>query len=116
MSTTINLSCRPPSANGLFANVPGRGRVKSEKYRGWLNAVGWDLKLAKPERVAGPVNVTLLFERPKGRRRADLDNRAKAALDLLVTHGVIEDDHLVQRLTLAWAPISGCQITVEATR
>ncbi len=114
MSTTINLSARPPSTNGLFANVPGRGRVKTEKYRGWLNVVGWDLKAAKPAPVSGPVAVTMLIERPKGKRRADLDNRLKAALDLLVAHKVIEDNSLVQRLTVAWAPISGCQIVVEA--
>lgn len=114
MSTTISLSSRPPSTNGLFANVPGRGRVKTEKYRSWLNAVGWDVKLAKPQPVHGPIALTMLIERPKGKRRADLDNRVKAICDLLVAHGVIDDDSNVERLTVAWAAVKGCQIQIEA--
>jgi crossover junction endodeoxyribonuclease RusA len=113
MTTIIHISAFPPSLNNLFANVAGKGRVRADRYRKWANAAGWDLKLNKPQPVKGPVSVTMLFGRPDKRRR-DLDGLAKAPADLLVEHGVIEDDSLIQRLTLAWAPITGMQITVEA--
>lgn len=114
MSTTINLPY-PPVLNHLYANVPGKGRVKSERYRQWANAAGWELQAQRPTPVAGPVNVSILLGRPD-RRRRDLDGTSKAPLDLLVRHGVIEDDSLVQSLTLAWAKVSGCVVTVEAAR
>lgn len=112
MTTVLSLPF-PPSLNNLFANVQGRGRVRSDRYRQWSNLAGWDLKTSKPEPVAGAVNVTILLGKPDKRRR-DLDGLAKAPLDLLVEHGVITDDSAVQRLTLAWAPVTGCHVTVEA--
>ncbi|GLK78018.1 hypothetical protein GCM10008171_32720 [Methylopila jiangsuensis] len=112
MSTTIALPF-PPPLNNLFANVHGRGRVRSQRYREWANAAGWQLRAARPASVTGPVAVTILLGRPD-RRKRDLDGLSKAPIDLLVEHRVIEDDSLVQRLTLAWAPVTGCQITVEA--
>lgn len=112
MTTTITLPF-PPSLNNLFANVAKRGRVRSERYRQWANAAGWELKSAKPQKVSGPVALTILLGKPD-RRKRDLDGLSKAPIDLLVEYQVIEDDSLVQRLTLAWAPITGCQITVEA--
>ena len=112
MSTVLSLPF-PPALNNLYANVPGKGRIKADRYVSWANAAGWDLKAAKPVPVLGKVVISILLGRPDNRRR-DLDNLAKAPLDLLQEHGVIEDDSLVQRLTLAWAPITGCQITVEA--
>lgn len=112
MSTTVNLPF-PPALNNLYANVPGRGRVKAERYVKWANAAGWDLKAARPEPVSGPVSVSILLGRPDKRKR-DLDGLAKAPLDLLVKHGVISDDSMVQSLTLTWAKVSGCVVTVEA--
>ena len=56
-----------------------------------------------------------MFERPDKRRR-DLDGLAKAPLDLLVTLGIIENDYLAQRITLAWSGTVGglVHITLEA--
>ena len=45
--------------------------------------------------------------------RRDLANHEKAVTDFLVARGVIEDDYLAQELHMAWAPITGCQVTIE---
>lgn len=91
----------PPSVNGLFANVPGRGRVRSKGYRIWRNAAGWALKTEGTqarswETIAGPVEVRIV----NGSQRLDGDNSAKAILDLLVDMRVIGDDRQVVDLRI----------------
>lgn len=87
----------PPSLNGMFRNVTGKGRVKTKHYRQWADAAGWDLKLSGVWAVRGPVHVIIYVpEKMPG----DVDNRAKAVLDLLVTHRRIEDDKNVQTVTV----------------
>lgn len=44
MKTIIRLAHIPPSTNGLYRNVNGRGRVKTERYKVWLQAVSHDMK------------------------------------------------------------------------
>lgn len=111
----IDLHDAPPSANNLFVNVRGRGRVRSERYRTWLSAAGWDVLRAKAKRNDGPVRVTILVR--KGNRRADVDNRAKACLDLLVKQGVLIDDSQVQSLTVEWSDaVQGARIFIEPFR
>ena len=104
----------PPSLNNLFKNV-ARGRARTQRYEAWAHEAGWLLRQQYPGRVAGPFNVALVFERPDKRRR-DLDGLAKAPLDLLVTLGIIENDYLAQRITLAWSGTVGglVHITLEA--
>lgn len=94
----------PPTVNNLYANVPGKGRVKSETYRIWKNAAAWDMRLSGGTRtrtwhpIMGRVAVTLIVGRYC---RGDIDNRAKGALDLLVDMAVIGDDSQVERLTIS---------------
>lgn len=109
---TINLSDLPPSTNGLFANLPGKGRVKTERYRTWLNAAGWQIKAQRPGRIAGEVSLAIAMKRP--RANADLSNRIKALEDLLVEHQVIDDDQHVVSLTVRWREEPGCMVTVSA--
>lgn len=93
MKTVLRLQSLPPSVNAMYANVAGRGRVKSERYRIWLNAEGWNLKTQhnRIHRFTVPVYVTIAIAEPK--RRFDIDNRIKGILDLAVTYGVIPDDN-----------------------
>lgn len=112
MSTTIALPF-PPPLNNLFANKRGGGRTKSDRYRQWAVAAGWTIQAERPKAIPGPINLTILLGKPD-RRKRDLDGMAKALIDLLVSHSVIEDDSLVQKLTLAWAPVNGAHVTVEA--
>ena len=81
----------PISVNAMYANVPGKGRVKTERYKTWLNSAGWSLRAARPERVSGPYKLEIVLHVADARRR-DLDNTVKPVLDLLVTHGLVDDD------------------------
>lgn len=109
---TLRLSSLPPSVNNLFANVPGKGRVKSDAYRTWLNAVSWDVALQKQLPIKGEVELEILAGRPDKRRR-DISNIIKGVEDLLVRHGLIEDDSLVRKLSVEWSGISGCLVTAR---
>lgn len=93
---TLTLPLCPP-LNNLFANAPGIGRVKSARYRTWLQAAGWTVAAARLKPVKGPIAVTIALPVAM---RGDIDGRAKGALDLLVKHGLIDDDRHVQALTL----------------
>lgn len=88
--TRVTLSW-PPSANALFRNVPGKGRVRTKEYARWAGVAGWELKAQRPRKFTGPVEVVVELN-PPTRHALDLDNRNKALLDLLVTHQVIPDD------------------------
>ncbi len=92
----------PPSVNDMFRNVRGKGRVKTAAYADWLGHAGWVLRSQNPSRIGGRVVLVLSVERMS--KSADIDNRVKAILDLLVTHGVIDDDRNVVGFAVAWAP------------
>lgn len=114
----------PPSTNELFRNVStaereraasqGRklpGRAKTKAYISWLNAAGWTLKAQRPGKVPGKVKIQILMRQP--RASADCDNRFKAPIDLLVLHGVIDDDRNVQGAAIDWADVEGCIVTIR---
>jgi Holliday junction resolvase RusA-like endonuclease len=91
----------PPSLNNLFPDGTGR-RVPSRRYKAWQAEAGYMVPRAAKGLVPGHFNATLTFDRPD-RRKRDLDNLAKATLDLLKSTGVIVGDHLAERITLAWS-------------
>lgn len=112
-TVSVNLPL-PPSVNHLYRNVPGKGRVKTDRYKTWITAAGWEMKGRRLPRLTGPYVLTMLCERKKGRRR-DLSNLVKAIEDFLVTHRVIEDDSLCQKITLEWSSaVKGCRVFVDA--
>lgn len=88
----------PPSTNNLFANVAGRGRVRSAAYGTWANAAGWAMKASAQSwpMLSDPVDIEINL----GAIRGDIDNRAKGCLDLMVAMNVIKDDSLVHRLVI----------------
>ncbi len=106
-SITFKLSV-PPSANMAYVNVPGKGRVASDKLRRWRTAAGWELMLQKPkgDAIQTPVEIAIYLQREGTRRRADADNRIKPLLDLLKTHGIIPDDSadFVRSVSVEWVP------------
>lgn len=103
----------PPSVNALYRNVPGKGRVKTKRYHTWLQAAGWAIKEQKPGKVEGPYRLWLYCGRPDNRRR-DLANLEKAVSDLLVSHGVVEDDSKCAELHLYWEGEGrDCTVMVE---
>lgn len=109
--TTILLDSLPPSVNSLFTNVTGKGRVRTDRYRVWANAMGWQLKAQRPEPVKGHIALEIVCVRKDNRKR-DLSNFIKALEDLLVTHGVIEDDAKVDDLRIRYGAVIGCVVTI----
>lgn len=115
MPITFTLSAPPPSVNNLFATVRGGRRIKSKAYQAWLTAAGWEIRARCIPLTAGPVSVDYQVERPKDRRRRDVENYCKALSDLIVACQVIEDDSLIERVTIGWADgVQGVRVTVTA--
>jgi len=105
-----------PPANNLFVNAGKRGRFPASRYTAWRKAAG--LVLAVYARgvtlpLAGPVSLELAFS---NKCRADLDNMAKAPIDLLVSTGVLIDDSrkYVKQITLSWRDIAGVSVLVRS--
>jgi len=108
MTITLDLPF-PPSMNSLWRK--GRtGMYRSPRYMEWINAAGWELKRQKPGKIIGDYAIVVSLERKDNRRR-DCDNFIKAISDLLVLHGVIEDDSMAQSVTAMWvSDVTGCRV------
>jgi crossover junction endodeoxyribonuclease RusA len=92
----------PPSANRIWRVA--RNRVhKSAEYREWLDesAVLVKRQGVPTEPIGYPVSVEIVVGRPD-RRKRDLDNRLKPALDLMQHARILADDSLVHRINAAW--------------
>lgn len=100
----------PPSLNSLF---PGKAkRHKSERYEAWIKEAGQALmQQDKGRGFRIPVSVSYKFGQPDKRKR-DLDNLFKAPNDLLVAHGIIEDDSLIHKISGEWADIGGIEVEI----
>lgn len=112
-AVTLNLPL-PPSVNGAWVNVPGKGRVRSEPYRRWHKLAFDELMLQKPGRIVGKFAIVINVGRIK--RRADVDNRSKALLDLLASI-VTDDDANCERMSIGWSdevPAERVTLTVRA--
>jgi crossover junction endodeoxyribonuclease RusA len=81
----------PISVNAMYRNAPGKGRVKTERYKTWVQAAGWSIRAARPKRLEGAFILEMNLYTADQRRR-DVDNCVKPILDLLVEHQLIEDD------------------------
>lgn len=110
--TVINLPF-PPTTNHLFFNRPGKGRVRTDRYRTWATAAGWDLKAQKPQPIEGDFTLEIILGRPDKRRR-DASNLIKAVEDLLVEHRIVEDDSQCMDVRARWGDVKGCQAIVRA--
>jgi crossover junction endodeoxyribonuclease RusA len=103
----------PPSANKLFANVPGKGRVKTRAYKNWRrNAIlSIFAQVRADRRIGGPVGLSFCV--PTG-MRGDLDNRLKATIDALVASNRIDDDKHVQSILILRGGADKGTIEVQA--
>lgn len=66
--------------------------MPSRKYKEYEKEAAWFLRPKPPKPIECAVNVKCLFYLPT-RRRTDLNNLLEAATDLLVTAGILADDH-----------------------
>lgn len=110
--TIINLPF-PPTTNTLFFNRAGRGRIRTDRYRTWCTAAGWDLKAQKPQAIEGNYSLEIILGRPDKRRR-DVSNLIKAVEDLLVEHRIVEDDSKCADVRARWGDVKGCQVVLRA--
>lgn len=97
----------PPSTNAIWRAVLDKGgnirNIKSEEYRSWLaKAAAEYLRTFPRPKMRGAYLMTLTADRPDNRRR-DLSNLVKSAEDFLVSHQIVESDHLAQRIVLEWS-------------
>ena len=102
----------PPTTNNLFANAArGRGRFPTRQYKAWRERAAVAIRRQAPEPIKGAVMLNIQLGRPD-RRRRDLSNYVKALEDALVQHGLIEDDSMVQALSMSWGAIPGATVRV----
>ena len=66
--------------------------MPSSKYRQYEREAAWFLEPRPPRPIECEVSVKCLFYMPT-MRRIDLNNLLEAATDLLVSAGVLKDDH-----------------------
>ncbi|MDB6151498.1 MAG: endodeoxyribonuclease RusA [Chthoniobacter sp.] len=106
----------PISTNGLFNNLPGRGRVMTKDYKAWKVTAAKILMLQRPlPRFALPVEVTF-YVGQQGTGIRDADNVVKPYLDALVENGVLHDDSrkFVRRISAVWVPLmTGCVVKMK---
>ena len=110
----------PPSIWDLHR----RDRHRTKRYLAWLRAAGNEI-LATPVHarlpIVGPYSMVLLladarrWHKNGNRKKIDATNFFKAPEDLLVTHGLVEDDHLGEQSAVTWSttvPDHYCKIYV----
>jgi hypothetical protein len=103
---------RPPSTNALYANVPGKGRVKTRRYREWITAAGWEMRAQGIHPLGfGATNGRVRQVLIENVGRVDVDN-IKAIPDLLTRMGLIIDDKMIDRLIVDRAG-TGDKVTVS---
>lgn len=105
----------PPSANNAYFNAR-KGRVKTPRYREWAEEAGWEIRRQKPSRVLGHYVLTIDFvENDKIRR--DIANFEKCISDLLVEHGLVDDDSMCVKMHLSRSRggRKQCVVMVEAS-
>ena len=92
----------PPPLSALYANVPGRGRVLSKRYKRWREITYpiLSMQLEDWQAVAMPCSLEIDVERLP--QRCDLSNRVKATEDALCKTNYLVDDHLVHNLRIRW--------------
>jgi crossover junction endodeoxyribonuclease RusA len=114
MTVLIITAPMPPSVNGMYANVPGKGRVKTAAYKSWITEAGWAVKPQIKHRFSGDVRVSVAIG---PRRNRDIDNTLKPILDLLQSHYVVANDRQVIDLSVKWSDdVEGCRIEIADAR
>ena len=104
----------PPSVNAYWRTFRGR-MIISVAGREYRTAVAEQILLQRAAKhFTAPLKVTIEAWRPD-RRKRDLDNLLKAALDSLAHAGVFEDDSQIVDLRIYWAPAVGgmLKVTIE---
>lgn len=109
----------PPSVNSLYANIPGKGRVKTERYRSWERVAQTEIMAQRSQfpvkHIAGPVAISITLE--DRRKSIDIDNGVKGLVDCCVAMGLMDDDRNVRQILVKkdeTGSVKGCVVTIEA--
>lgn len=99
---TLYFSTKPISVNAMYRSLvrPGArfaAAIKSKAYRDFCRDAGAELEAQNPPCVPGPYGCRISIA--KGCRH-DVDNVAKAWLDLLAEHGVTDNDRHCEKLEI----------------
>lgn len=105
---TIFTKHLPPSVNACFSNVKGKGRIRTERYRQWATAAGWDFN--GKGKIDGPFSVSITIDRSRRHPLADVDNFIKPTVDLLQTHGIVTNDRMSESVSIRWGDADGGMI------
>jgi len=100
----------PPSVNALW-RITGRRMYRSKKYMDFIDECK---KAVNPDfpTINYPFNIEIKINRPS-KRRMDIDNRAKAVLDILQALQIISDDCLANQINMMWCDdVDACQVTI----
>src|SRR5262249_46327530 len=68
-----------------------------------------------PPKITGRFFAEITIDQTRRSRSADVDNRGKAAMDILVRLGIVEDDRLCDRVTIQWGEVptgAGCLVSL----
>lgn len=112
----------PPTTNTAYKNIfmrnGGMARAKTAKAKAWAFGATQSLVqqglIGQPKTIVPPYKVTLaLFFGDL--RRSDIANREKLGVDLLVEHGIIEDDCNIDEMIIRRMPMDRKQPRVEIT-
>lgn len=96
----------PPSTNTYYRNVAGKMLI-SAAGRAYRAAVADQVLIQRGAgQLAGRLAVTIVAHVPDKRRR-DLDNMLKSALDSLTHAGVWLDDSQIDELAIRRGPVGG---------
>lgn len=88
----------PPSVWDIYEGH-GKSKHRTSAYNKWRSDCGYFLN-ANKQAIDGPFSLSVALKRPN--KRMDLDNRAKAILDVLQHYGVIKNDSLCERFSMHW--------------
>lgn len=102
---------RPPSVNALYANAPGKGRIKTARYKAWIADAGYAMQpqIRRWKELTCDVRVVMTVNKA----RCDLPNLEKAPFDLMKIMGVYKDDKQVVGFTMNHNPECGDLMFIE---
>lgn len=96
----------PPTVNKMWSNNyngRGRGRYRSKGYNSWIDEASLWLKDQNCLKVPfSNIYLEIFVSRPSS--RSDIDNRIKAIPDLLQKCSLIDNDVLIDKITIEWLP------------
>lgn len=101
----------PPSVNANWKANGHGGLRRSPQYDSWREEIGYWLNTNCRAYIEGPFYVFIRVGANSS--LADLDNLIKPSLDVLVTHGRIDDDRRNRMLGAASRAVDGRGFVVE---